>query len=258
MKTVKILAALFIFVGTLIPTQAQTVDEILTNYFENTGGLDNWKAVNGIKYEGKVNFNGMELPIEMVQLSDGRTMVKAIFQGQNFFQSVYDGETLWGTNQMTMAAEKSDAEATANFKNEINDFPSPFIDYKDKGYTIEMLGTETVEGTDTYKLKLVKEPLSIDGKEQQDISFYYFDTENFVPIVVEQEIKSGPMAGNMAQTKLSDYQEVEGLYFAHAISEGVKDMPGAQQISMTAITLNPEVEDSLFAFPEPAAEGQKD
>ncbi len=232
---------------------AQTADEILANYFENTGGLDNWKKVEAIQFQGSVNFQGMELPIEMVQKKDGKSMMKADFQGMTFYQGVYDGETLWSTNQMTMAAEKSDAEATANHKLETNDFPDPFLGYKEKGYTVELIGKETVDGAETFKIKLVKEPIMVDGKEEQDVTFYYFDTENFVPIVVEKEIKGGPGAGMVGQTKMSDYQEVDGLYFPFSITEGAKGQPGGQEITIKSITLNPTVDDTVFAFPAPAA-----
>lgn len=251
MKTLKTLFIALLVLAISPLAMAQTADEILANFFENTGGLENWKNVKALKYTGSVNFSGMDLPIEMIQTESGKSMMKADFQGQTFYQNVYDGETLWATNQMTMAAEKSDAEATANYKNDINDFPDPFIDYEAKGHTVELIGMETVDGTETFKIKLTKEPIMVDGKEEQDIAFYYFDTENFVPIVVEKEIKSGQAAGTIGQTKLSDYQEVEGLYFAFSITEGAKGQPGGQEITITEILVNPEIDDSIFAFPVP-------
>ena len=258
MKTLKLFAIARVLVGTTTNSFAQSVDEILTNFFENTGGLDNWKALKGIKMEGKIDVQGMEIPLEIIQLSNGKTMVKGNFQGQVFYQNVFDGETLWGTNQMTMTAEKSDAEATENYKNELNDFPDPFIDYKSKGYTVELVGKETIEGTEAYKVKLIKEPLKVDGKEVQDITFYFFDTENYVPIVVEKEVTQGPAAGMIGQTKLSDYKEVDGLYLPHSIAEGAKGMPGGQTITMTKITFNPEVDESIFTFPESTATEKKE
>src|SRR4051812_8558032 len=96
--------------------QAQTVDEIITKYFENTGGIDKWKAVQGIKMTAKVNQQGMEIPLSIVNLKDGRQMTVITFQGKEIKQGVYDGATLWSHNFMNMKAEKSDAEATENFK----------------------------------------------------------------------------------------------------------------------------------------------
>ncbi|MEZ4875424.1 MAG: outer membrane lipoprotein-sorting protein [Flavobacteriaceae bacterium] len=257
MKTLQLLSLALMLLGTTVPFQAQTADEIINNYFENTGGLEQWKSIKAIKFEGNINIQGMEIPIEMIQTTEGKSMAKANFQGQNFYQNVYDGETLWSTNQMTMQAEKSDTESTENFKKDINDFPDAFIDYKAKGYTVELIGTETIEGTETYKIKLVKEPIMVDGKEEQDISFHYFDTENFVPIVVEKEIKSGPAAGMVGQTKLSDYQEVEGLYFPYSIVEGAKGQPGGQAITITKITLNPEIDNSVFTFPTVTSDSEE-
>ncbi|WP_144665509.1 outer membrane lipoprotein-sorting protein [Dokdonia sp. Hel_I_53] len=249
MKTIKfmVVAMIFSFVAT---TQAQTAEEIIANYFENTGGLDAWNSLEALKFEGAVKVQGMELPMTMVQTKEGKQMTMAEFQGMKFYQGVFDGETMWNTNQMTMAAEKSDAETTANAKLEMNDFADPFLNYLDKGYTVELVGKETVEGTETYKIRLTKEPIMVDGKETPSVGTYYFDTENFVPIVVEQEVSSGPMKGMVSQTKLSDYQEVEGIYFPMSITAGAKGQPGGQEIMIKSIEINPEVTDDMFAFPE--------
>lgn len=236
-----------------LPLQAQTADEIITNYFENIGGLDNFKALSGLKMTAKVNQAGMEIPIEIYQMKDGRQMTKITFQGKEIKQGVFDGETLWNHNFMTMKAEKSDAEQTENFKLNINDFPDSFVDYREKGYTVELLGKETIDGAETFKIKLVKEPITVDGNKEDDISFYFFDTENFVPIAVHSEVKSGPAKGKMGETTMSDYQDVDGLYFPFSMTQGVKDGQ-SQPITIESIELNPTVDAADFAFPEDVAE----
>ena len=82
--------------------------------------------------------------------------VKINIQGKEMTQMASDGETVWSTSFMTMKAEKSDAETTANAKLSAADFPDPFLDYKTKGYSIELMGKETKEGTECYKIKLTK------------------------------------------------------------------------------------------------------
>ena len=249
MKTIKLLVAI-LFLATTATTQAQTAEEIIANYFETIGGEEAWKAIKGVEMNAKVKIQGLELPVTQIQMTDGRTYGKAVFQGQDFFQGVYDGETLWNTNQFTGKAEKSDAETTANRKLDCNDFPDQFLNYKEKGYTLELIGKETIEGAETFKIKLTKEPITIDGKEVPSVVFVYFDTENFVPIVEEQEVSSGPAKGQMGSTKYSDYTEVNGLYFPFSITAGLKGQPGGQEIVVKSIDLNPEVTDKLFAFPE--------
>jgi len=151
-------------------------------------------------------------------MTDGRSYTKANLQGQDFYQDVYDGETLWNTNQFTLKAEKSDAEATANRKLESNDFPDQFLNYKEKGYTLELLGKETIEGTETFKIKLTKEPITIDGQKIPNVVFVYFDTENF-PFSIIQGVKDNAALGQF-------------------------------EIVVKSVEINPEITDDLFAFPE--------
>ncbi len=248
MKTLKLVLVALV-VGFSTQVNAQTVDEILANYFENIGGLENLKKIEGMKMTAKVNNGGMEIPLEIYQFKGGKQLTIINFQGKELKQGVFDGETLWSHNFMTMKAEKSDAETTANMKLNNNDFPDPFIDYKEKGYLVELLGKEDIDGTETFKIKLTKEPITVDGKEEEDVSFYFFDTENFVPIAMQSEIKTGQRKGMIQEITFSDYQEVDGLYFPFSMTQGVKGQPG-DPITISAIELNPEVDDSVFAFPE--------
>ena len=245
------LSRLFVLV-TLICSytiNAQTVDEIIDNYFENTGGVENWEKIEGVKMSAKVNQGGMEIPIEIVQLKSGKMMTTINFQGQSIKQGVFDGEVLWSTNFMTQKAEKSDEESTNMVKNEMNQFPDPFLNYKEKGFTAELVGTETVDGSETFKIKLTTTPNIIEGKEVPSISYYFFDNENFVPIQVQEEIKVGPGKGMVSEIKLSDYQEAGGIYMPFSMTQGVKGQPGAP-INMDKIEINPTIDDSEFAFPE--------
>ena len=227
---------------------AQTVDEIIENYIENTGGSENWQNVKAIKMSASINQMGMEIPIEMVQ-SENKMYTKISIQGQEIKQGVFDGETLWSTNFMSMKPEKSDQEDVDNVKNELDEFPDPFLNYKEKGFSVELMGTETVDGSDAFKVKLTKKPMLVDGEEVPNVSIYYFDSENFVPIMVHEEVMSGPGKGMIMESKMSDYQEVEGLYLPFSMTQGVKDQPG-QPITINSIELNPSLDDSEFEFPE--------
>ena len=112
----------------------------------------------GVKMVATANAQGMEIPVEIYQMKDGKQMVKINLQGQEITQFAFDGETMWSTNFMTGEAEKSDAETTENMKKVMGDFPNPFYNYADRGYKVELMGKETKEGTETYKIKLTKKP----------------------------------------------------------------------------------------------------
>ena len=243
-----LIAVLFVGINLSINAQDVTVDEIIDGYFENTGGKDNWGNLKGIKMNAKLNQGGMEIPLEIVQLADGRQYTKFTVQGNDFYQGVFDGESLWSINFQSLKAEKSDQEATDNFKLSLNDFPDSWWNYKDKGYAAELMGTETIDGAECYKVKLTKEPRTIDGKEVEDVTFYYFESESFVPIASDSEIKRGPQAGAIGRSTMSDYQEVEGLYFPFSMGQGVKGGP-SQPINIESIEVNPEIDPEVFKFP---------
>ncbi len=242
----KIVKFLFIaaFLVALSPVKAQTADEVIAKYFEKTGGMDAWSKLQGVKISGSVNAQGMDIPVDVYQMKDGKQLVKINIQGQEMTQVAFDGENMWTTNFMTMQPEKSDAETTENMKLQTKDFPSPFLNYKEKGFTAEMMGKETMEGTEVFKVKLTQKPLMVDGVETPNISYYYFDSTNFVPIATEAEIPSGPMKGQMSKSTMSDYQEVDGLYFPFDM--GIQ----GQNLVVKEITLNPEIDAKMFVFPE--------
>jgi hypothetical protein len=245
----KKILTLWLFAVAFTTLHAQTADEIIDSYFENTGGREAWANLKGIKMKAKVNQGGMEIPLEIYQMADGRQFTQFSLQGLTLKQGVFDGTTLWSTNFQTMKAEKSDAETTARMVQEAKDFPESLFNYKEKGYAVELMGKETVDGTETFKLKLTKKPLIFDGKEVENINYYYFETENYVPIMVESDVKQGPQKGAVSQTKMSEYQEVGGLYFPFALEQGIKGGMSAP-LKIDAIELNPAVADADFAFPE--------
>ncbi len=229
---------------------AQSAEDIVAKYFENTGGRAKWEALKGIRFSMKINQGGVEIPIVQVLMKDGRQSQTTTFQGKDIKEQVYDGTTLWSHNYVNMKAEKSDAEALANFKLDIGEFPDPFLHFKDRGLKIELLGKETVEGTETFKIKLTKKPIMVDGKPSDNIAFYFFDTENYVMLMSEAEIKSGPAKGVTLQRKFSDFQEVGGIMMPYSMVISAKGQGAGQTLTITNIELNPTVADAEFKYPE--------
>jgi len=230
------------------PLMAMTVDEIINTYHQNMGGTKAWSKLKGIKMTGELNQGPMKIPFEAVNLKGGKQYFQFSIQGKTIKQGVFDGNTMWNTNFMSMKAEKADAESTQNQKLNNNDFPDALFNYKKKGYKATLMGEETIDGTKTYKVKLVKEPITIDGKQVDDVTYYYFDEDALVPIVTESQIHSGPAKGKIGQSKLGDYQEVKGLYFPFSITQGIKDGRDATMM-IKKIELNPEVPASAFTMP---------
>jgi outer membrane lipoprotein-sorting protein len=244
---------LFVFALCISATQAQTADEIIAKFIENTGGYDKWSKVEGLKMSAKVNQGGIEFPLVILQMKDGRQGQLITFQGKEIKQGMFDGKDLWSSNPMADKTERSDAESTENVKANLGaDFPLPLFDYKKFGYKVEFLGKETIDGTETFKIKYTKNPVKVDGKPKESVEYYFFDTENFIPLMVESELTQGPGKGMITQLKLSDYQEIPnsgGLIMPFSWTQGAKGQAGGQPINFTSIELNPKVDASVFTYP---------
>ncbi|MBC7883874.1 MAG: outer membrane lipoprotein-sorting protein [Saprospiraceae bacterium] len=227
---------------------AQSADEIINKYFENTGGRDAWSKITSMKSTAKIKAQGMEFPTVML-FKPMRTKIALTFQGLTIVQPAFDGTIGWQTNFMTMKAEKMETEDSEILKQEYADFPDPFLHYKEKGYTVMMEGSETVEGTDCHKLKLTKKPIMIDGKEEENATVYFFDKENFVPIMTRSIVKKGQGKGLNSESVFSDYQEVNGVMLPFTLNQKFDGQLQAS-VAIEKIELNVDIDEKEFAFPE--------
>jgi hypothetical protein len=237
-----------LFTITASPIFSQNVDEIINSYYETVGGKK-WEEVKAMKMTANIEQGGMQIPVEVVTTRDGKTYTEVTFMGNTMTMNAFDGKKSWTTNFMTMQPEESTADDSENAKRAAQEFPNALFSCKKLGYKATLLGKEKIEGTECYKIKLDKKTMLVEGKEIPYIEYYYLDTENNVPIMIETEINSGEMKGKIAQTKLSDYQEVEGVFVPYSTTSGIKDGP-SQAIQFEKVEINPSVDEKKFSFPK--------
>ena len=245
-KTIKLFFATALTLASLF-AQAQTADEIVAKYLEVTGGAAKWAELKSVKMTAKGKQGGMEFPIVSLQKAPNLSKQTISIQGKEIVGSAFDGKETWKTNYMTMKAEKGEKEDSENAAKSL-DFPDPFLNYKEKGYTVALEGEEKVEGTDCYKVKLTKKPIKVDGKEEEDFSYYFFDKENGVVIMNRSVGKKGPAKDIAIETLMSDYQEVNGLFFPFTISQKANGQVLFSMV-MEKLEMNIPIDNKEFAFP---------
>ena len=223
---------------------SQDADEIINNYFENTGGLKAWNDLSSLKITMVMEMQGMQLEGTMYQKKPNKQRMEISVQGKTII-TAYDGEVGWMINPMMGSEDpqKMPPEAVEQMKDQ--KFESELLNYKEKGNTIELQGTEEVEGTETYKIQLTK--------KNGDIEFYFFDTEYFVPIMERRSIKTGPTKGQEVETYISDYQEV-GDYMMPFFIEAKSGGQSIQKMTFSVYSVNEELSDSMFTMPEKSDE----
>lgn len=228
---------------------AQTADEIVAKYVAKIGGMPKIEAIKTLKKTGKFTGGG-GFEAKVVEENKRPDMVRQEFvlQGMTGI-TAYDGKTGW---KIEPWQGKKDVEPLGEEEMkailEDADFDGPLVRAKEKGNTVELVGTEPVEGTDAFKLKVTL--------KNGDVQYFYMDTEDFVPIKIEKKrIIRG--AERESETSLGDYKEVAGVYYPHSFEQGVKGSPNRQKIVYDKIEANVSLDDSLFhPAPAPAAPGK--
>src|SRR5215467_7213641 len=152
--------------------RAQSADDIIQKYANAMGGLDNFNKVKTVKMSGTVLAQGMDLPLT-IQIINGKAMRSDVqVMGQAVTNCYKDGKG-WKVNPFAGAATATDAsEIELRDMKAQASIASQLMDYKARGYKVELQGQEDVNGAKAYKIKLI-EP---DNKE----STYYIDATTFM------------------------------------------------------------------------------
>lgn len=237
MKIKYLLTFSFLYVAFL--ACAQDADQIISDYFKNTGGLDTWKDLQTMKIMLKLDQGQMQMNGVIYRKKPHFQRTEVMVQGSTIVQA-YDGTTAWFINPMMGSndPQKMPPEMTNSMK--ADKFESDLLDYKEKGHAVLFEGMETVGGVETYKIKLTK--------KGGDVEHYYFDKEKMVPVMNSKTIQAGPAKGMTAETHMSDYREVGGLMmpFAMEVKANGQTM---QKMIIEDYVLNEEMDDTLFSFP---------
>jgi outer membrane lipoprotein-sorting protein len=230
---------------------AQTVDELIAKNVEARGGLEKMKAVKSIRMTGKMTMGpGMEAPISLELKRPNSVRMEFTIQGNTGVQA-YDGKDGWSIDPFgaKQEAEPLSADDMKDIEEQA-DLDGPLVDYKAKGHTVELLGKEKVEGSDTYKLKITL--------KSGDIRYQFLDADTFLTIREESKRMVRGTEQEVEST-VGDYKDVGGgLLMPHSIQNGAKGRPEKQNIALETVELNPNLDDARFKMPEaPKAEPAK-
>jgi hypothetical protein len=220
--------------------QTQTVDEIIAKNAQARGGLEKLKSVKTMRMTAKVSTGSFRAQYVQENKRDDKVREEIVLQGLARVLA-YDGKTAWQVNPFR---GRKDPELISqdDAKSLIvdADIEGPLIDYKVKGHTAELLGHDSVEGTDCYKIKLTLK----DG----DVRYYYLDADSFLEIKIESQSKIRG-ALQYTDTFLGDYDQVNGMYFPFAIETGETGSEERQKFTVDKIVLNRPLDDAMFTMP---------
>jgi len=218
----------------------RTADEIIARYLKTVGGMDKIQAIKTLRRVGKYNGGGGFEAI-VVQENKRPNLVREEFSLQGMTGiNAWDGRTGWKIDPF---GGKKDPEALSEDEMrsivEDADFDEPLVNYQEKGNKVELVGTDQIEGTDVYKLRVTL--------KSGDVRTYYMDTDYFVPIKMDEK-RTIRGTEQEIETTLGDYKEVAGWFMPFSIESGFKGQ-GKGKVTYERIDANVPIEDSRFVKP---------
>src|SRR6201993_3817980 len=242
---VPVLAAAFAFAGV---ARAQTVDEVIAKNVQAHGGMEKLKSVNSARTTAKFTQGSFRAEVMQENKRPGKVREEFIIQGMAQVQA-YDGKNGWQINPF---GGRRDAELMSqdDLKSLVvdADIDGPLVDYKEKGHQAELVGHDSVEGTDCFKVKL--------SMKNGDVRYYYLDTDSFLELKLEVQTT---IRGALQEREIyyGDYEQVNGVYYPFAVEQAQKGSSSRQQFSVEKIEQNVDLNDSLFAMPAAKTEAKK-
>ncbi len=191
---------------------------------------------------------GIEAPFVYYWQRPDKMRNEFTVQGMTGIQA-FDGETGWMFMPFMgkTEAEKVPDELAKNMADEA-DFEGPLVDWQEKGHQVELLGKESVEGTEAYKIKVTR--------KSGNVSTIYLDAEYYLEIKEEgkREVNGQEIA---YESSSGDYKEVGGLMLPHSVTTQAKGAPNGQAMTFEKIELDIKLDPSIFTMPEKEADADE-
>ncbi len=247
------------------PLSAQPADSLVAKYIQASGGVAKIQALQSLRRTGRFTGGG-GFEAVVVQENKRPSSVREEFSIQGMTGiNAYDGRDGWkiepwngkrdpealGEEEMHGILDDADFDGPlVNYQAKGNrvefqglaDFDGPLVNYQAKGNRVEFQGLEQIEGSDAYKLKVTR--------PNGDVSFYYLDTEYYVPIRIDTQrmIRGAPQE---YETSLGDYKQVAGVYLPFSYESGPKGSSSTDRSKITydKIEANVPLDNSRFARP---------
>jgi hypothetical protein len=231
--------------------EPKTVDQVIAGYIKAIGGQDKVDSVKTMRISAKITSGATETRMTVESIRPDRMRMETDYQGRIGIVGI-EGDVGWFIRPGDAYAtpQKMAEEHVRGFQDQADPL-GPLVGYKDKGYAIEFLGKEEIDGTQTYKLKV---PMKSGA-----VNYFHLDAKTFLPIKVVGEADfSG--SKRVTESSLGDYKEVDGLLLYHRLQHTHSGRVGGSIVTYEKVEINIDLDPNRFKMPEvkkPKTAGQE-
>ena len=220
---------------------SRLVNATIARNVEARGGDDTWEAIESLRFVGTMDLGqGMHVPYVLEQKRPGKMCFEFEFDDMTATQCV-DGDTSWkrlpylGRNIPEPMTEEELAKMTDG-----TGIGSLLFNAQDRGFEIEFVGKESVDGRAATKLQITM--------PSGAVRWVYVDDESGLDVRMDMmRVVHG--RERLVQTYYSDWQETDGLMIPRRQETFMEGGVESHFLTVDQVVGNPELADSHFAIP---------
>ena len=220
---------------------AQTVDELVNKHITAMGGKEKLSSIKSLYTEYDMEIMGNSAAGTTYILNGKGYRNDVDFNGQKITQVITD-KGGWGVNPMMgqsgPTAMPADQVKMAQGQLDVG---GPLFNYAVKGNSLELAGTEDLNGVKTYKLKM-KNKDGVEGTIWLDPTTYYIVKSTNKAKVEGQEIETTVAFSNYKKT---DYGFVTPTNTEITLPQGL-----TLNITSKKVEVNKDIDPKLFEMPK--------
>jgi len=240
-KSAGLLLCLALVVPTAAVLEAQTVDSLIARHLEARGGVERLEAIQTLSMSGRaIAGPSREALITREVKPPGRIRTEFAHQGVT---AVYacDGSRCWYVEPMSAIFEPELMSPSDTSLAMVQADLLRLSGWQAKGDRVELMGTETIDGREAYKLKVTLSG----GAVHTD----YLDAES--ALIVRKET-TRTLGGRPieVETTFGDFRPVGGVVFAHSVRSRAKGGSESLEVIVEEIEINAPIDDARFEMPE--------
>jgi len=203
-----------------VPAAAITADEVIQKCVEARGGAAKLAALTSLSRSGKLIVPGfnVELKVRELKARGGEYRQDVTLQGLTQVQAT-DGKQAWQIQPFQ--GRKDPALMSADEAKALSsDIDFPFVNYRQKGHTVELLGQQDIDGTPAWALRV--------HLKWGDDATFYIDPDTWM-VIRELDRQTVRGAEQLSETDYGEYERVAGVYVPMTEEQGPKDADSSQK-----------------------------
>lgn len=232
-----IIPSLFVLLSASV--QSQTADQIINKHIEAIGGKEVINKIKSMITYSELSVMGSNLSSTSTVLIGKGFKNVANFNGQEIIQCVTPTggwmiNPLAGATEPQILPEDQVKAGQSSF-----DVGGDMFNYKAKGSTVELAGRETIEGVNTYKLKLVTK----DAKQ----AIYFIDPSTYY--VIKRETTTKANSQDITATSIfSNYKKTDfGMVVPYTT---ITNQGFEMTVTIDKIEFNKKIDPKIFEIPK--------